>query len=299
MIESTIFDMVNLGIAVFDKDLHVQRWNRWMQVHSNIPVPEILHTSILDHYPNLNDKWFLRNVKAVLQFGIFAFFSHKVHQYTLPMKPVHNMAGEFDYMQQECTMGPLRNEANEIEYIYMIIQDVTEVAAYEQKLLDLNTRDSLTGIRNRRFFETRLQEEIDRHHRYACPLSLIMIDIDYFKNINDTHGHLAGDQVLIGVARCLNQRLRSLDTLARYGGEEFCVLMPATARQDATTVAEDLRRLIESQAFMYKEIPIKVTISLGVIEAAGPEITLDELLKRVDDALYSAKKRGRNMVATF
>lgn len=299
MIESTIFDMVNLGIVVLNKDLTVQKWNRWMEVHSQIPADAILNTSILDHFPNLNEKWFMRNVKAVQQFGIFAFFSQKLHHYTLPMKPIHNPGGAFEYMQQDCTLGPLRNKANEIEYIYMIIQDATEVAAYEQQLLELNTRDSLTGIRNRRYFETRLREEIARHHRYGCPLALIMIDIDFFKKVNDTYGHQAGDHVLIQMADLLSNRLRMVDTLARYGGEEFCVLLPATTRQAATMAAEDLRRLVEKQVFTYKKTALGITISLGVIEAGGPNISWDALLKRVDDALYSAKKSGRNKVATF
>ncbi|MDY6823287.1 MAG: diguanylate cyclase [Thermodesulfobacteriota bacterium] len=299
MIESTIFDMVNLGIAVMDKDLHVHKWNRWMQVHAKIPATDIINTSILDHFPNLNDQWFLRNFKAVLRFGIFAFFSQKLHHYTIPMKPIHSLGGDFKYMQQDCTLGPLRNEAHEIEYIYMIIQDVTEVAAYEKKLRDLNTRDSLTGIRNRRYFESRLQEEVQRHQRYGTTLSLIMIDIDFFKKINDTYGHQAGDHVLIQVAALFAGRLRGVDTLARYGGEEFCVLLPATPRQDAAMVAEEFRRLVEKEAFVYKDTTIHVTISLGVIETDGKTISLDVLLKNVDDALYSAKERGRNLVVSL
>ncbi len=299
MIEAQIFNMVNLGIAVLDKNLHVHKWNRWLEIHTRIPAEKIINTPLLDHFPNLNEKWFLRNCKAVLRFGNFAFFSQKLHEYTLPVKPVHHLDPDFQYMQQNCTLGPLRNEANEVEYIYMVIQDATEVAAYEKKLIDMNTRDSLTEIHNRRYFESRLKEEVERHQRYQSPLSLIMIDIDHFKKINDTRGHQAGDQVLIQIAALLANRLRVVDTIARYGGEEFCLLLPETTRDSAAILAEDLRRMVENRTFSYGESTFDVTISLGVIEAGGADITLDSLLKQVDDALYSAKKSGRNTVVSM
>lgn len=299
MIHAQIFDMVNLGIAVLDKELKVKEWNRWLELHTKIPADGIVGTSILDHFPNLNEKWFLKNCRAVLQFGNFAFFSQKLHRYTLPMKPVHHLDPAFEYMQQNCTLGPLRNEANEVKYIYMIIQDATEVAAYETKLLEMSVRDSLTEVYNRRYFELKLKEEVERHQRYGCSLSLIMIDIDFFKQINDTHGHQAGDQVLMEVATLFTDRLRSVDTVARYGGEEFCLLLPETPKESATLVAEDLRKIIENNTFSYQGAAIDVTVSLGVIDVCGKGIRLDDVLKQVDDALYSAKENGRNTVVTM
>lgn len=299
MIHDQIFHMVNLGIAILDKDLTVKDWNRWLELHTKIPADAIINTPLLDHFPNLNEKWFLRNCRAVLQFGNFAFFSQKLHHYTLPIKPVHHLDPAFEYMQQNCTLGPLRNEANEVEYIYMIIQDATEVAAYEKKLLEMSVRDSLTEIYNRRYFEAKLKEEVDRHQRYGCALSLIMIDIDLFKQINDTHGHQAGDQVLMQVAMLFTDRLRSVDTVARYGGEEFCLLLPETEKEAAALVAEDLRKIVENHTFSYGDVNIDVTVSLGVIDVCGKDIRLHDVLKQVDDALYSAKENGRNTVVTM
>ncbi len=294
-----IFDMVNLGIAILDKDLQVCKWNRWLEMHTSISADDIIGSPITEYFPNLNENWFLKNCRAVFKFGNFAFFSQKLHNYILPIKPVHHFDPAFAYMQQNCTLGPLYDENKEVTYIYMIIQDATEVAAYEAKLLDMNTKDSLTEIYNRRFFESKLEYELERHKRYQRPLSLIMIDIDYFKNINDKFGHQAGDQVLADLATLLDRRLRMVDTVARYGGEEFCIILPETKIQDATHLAGQLRQMVAEAKFKNEQQQLDITISLGVIEATGQDITLEQLLKKVDDALYSAKEKGRNTVVTL
>ena len=217
------------------------RAHRWLEMHTRITAAEIVGASLFDFIPNLNNSWFIRNCKSVFKIGNFTFFSQKLHNYVIPITPVHHFDPEFKYMQQNCTLGPLYNDKKEIEYIYMIIQDATEVAAYEAKLLDINTRDTLTEVYNRRYFESRLRHEIERHKRYKRPLSLIIIDIDQFKHVNEKFGTQAGDSVLIQLASVLINRLRVVDTVARYGDEEFGLILPETTTSCAETVAGQLK----------------------------------------------------------
>ncbi len=158
------------------------------------------------------------------------------------------------------------------------------------------TRDPLTGLFNRRHFIAAAQAELQRAARYRHPLALLMLDIDHFKPINDTHGHLAGDEVLKAVAGVCARTVRGEDCLARLGGEEFAVLMPETALAQAFAAAERLR---ESVAGLRCELPggtVVPTVSIGVAMCAGSAETLSSLMRRADHAMYAAKAQGRNRV---
>jgi two-component system cell cycle response regulator len=167
--------------------------------------------------------------------------------------------------------------------------------AYHQEIYRLTTTDPMTQIYNRRFFMDGLDREVSRSRRYKHAMALLMIDLDHFKNINDTYGHLAGDHVLKMVGRSLERSLRREDILCRYGGEEFAALLPETGREIAIEVAERLREAVSKRAYTFDGFPIPVTVSIGV---AGLNPTDDKtgltLLKRADNRLLSAKKQGRN-----
>lgn len=291
MFFSQLFDMVNLGIIILDRELNVQKWNRWLEMHTRIPAADIVGSPLFDSYPNLNKNWFIKNCESVFSFGNFSFFSQKLHNYIIPISPVHHFDPEFKYMQQNCTLGPLYDKDKKIEYIYMIIQDATEVAAYEAKLLDINTRDSLTEIFNRRYFESRLQHEIERHKRYKRPLSLVVIDIDNFKQVNQQHGTQAGDNVLIQLSSLFINRLRVVDTVARYNGEEFCIILPETPTPAAQTVAEQLRELVGKSAFAYEDQSIRITISLGIVDATGEEISDTVILEKIESVISTIQEQ--------
>jgi len=288
-----IFDTVNFGLVVLDRDIRIQHWNRWMAMHSGIPATQIIGEPLFEFFPHLNTPSFNKNCKAVLSFGNFAFFAQKLHRFLFPFKPDSSFGYHFDLMQQSCTMGPLRSDNNSISGIFLIVQDVTELATYEQKLVEMNTKDALTGIYNRRFLESRLREECERHRRYARSMSLIMIDIDFFKKVNDTYGHQFGDLVLKSVASKVVSVIRKTDIVARFGGEEFCCILPETDADAAEKVAEHLRTHVEGMENNFEKTSIRVTISLG-ISSFVTEDTSETLLKRADDALYQAKHSGRN-----
>jgi len=296
MILNQVFDAINIGIVILDREMKVKKWNRWMEIHSGIDSDKIVDSLIYDYYPDLETTKFKRNCKSVFSFGNFCFFSQKVHNYLFPFKSSGYLDSDFEYMQQNCAMGPLRNENNEIEYIFMYVQDVTEVAIYEHKLVEMNVKDGLTGIYNRRYLESKLKEEFSRHKRYTRSFSFIMFDIDHFKHVNDEYGHQCGDYILQSVCSRVTSIIRNIDIFARYGGEEFCCMLPETALEGAVQVAERFRKAIEEQENKYNDFNIKVTISLGVSELREEISSPDILMKKADDALYRAKNEGRNRV---
>ena len=172
-------------------------------------------------------------------------------------------------------------------------------ARLHAQTVELSFTDPLTGMANRRSLFTRLEQELVRALRFGDALSLLMIDLDHFKDINDAHGHAAGDRMLHDVAEALRRTVRKVDLVARFGGEEFCVVLPRVARPEAIEVAEKLRRVIESEPFraLDQGPALRMTISIGVA-AQGPNAAdVSALLSRADEALYAAKRRGRNNVS--
>jgi diguanylate cyclase (GGDEF)-like protein len=159
--------------------------------------------------------------------------------------------------------------------------------------------DPLTGLYNRRGFSEIGHREVERTRRYKRPLSVIMIDIDHFKNINDTYKHAVGDQVLRILAERCRNRTREVDILGRYGGEEIVILLPETDRAGGLRAAEYLRRDVAESPFETEVGPLWVTISLGVADAMNGECELDELVDRADAAMYAAKQSGRNRVMSY
>ena len=299
MILNQIFDALNLGIIILDRDLKIYRWNRWMEIHSGTMSEDIIDSPILEIFPWLNTPKFNRSCKSVFKFGNLCFFSQKLHHYLFPFKSTAYSGHEFEFMQQSCAMGPLRDENNEVKYIYIYIQDVTESAVNEKKLTDLNMKDGLTGVYNRRFLEKKILEEVERHRRYSGDFSVIMLDIDHFKKVNDTYGHQCGDFILKSVSLRIASIIRNVDYLARYGGEEFCCLLPQTPLKFAAMVAERFRVLIMEQDHSFDDKLIKVSISLGVSALRSDISTADALIKSADEAMYRAKAGGRNRVVTI
>jgi diguanylate cyclase (GGDEF)-like protein len=168
--------------------------------------------------------------------------------------------------------------------------------AYHEEIYRLMTVDGLTQTFNRRYFDEALERELNRSKRYQRVLSLIAFDIDHFKRVNDTHGHLAGDSLLRQLASTVKSRLRREDVFARTGGEEFGILVPEVPLEGARAVAEKVRRMVETMQVKYEQVVIPCTVSLGVTATDGTETSGKELYKRADESLYAAKQGGRNRV---
>lgn len=185
-------------------------------------------------------------------------------------------------------------EVHAMQAVADVCATAIQNARHFERARNLANVDGLTGIYNRRYFEQRILEELERSVRYNGSMALLMIDIDHFKKLNDEFGHLLGDEVLRQVSNIFTQNLRKNDVVCRYGGEEFAILVPETPGTRATAVADKLRRIIETWNF--PGVPRPVTISVGVAEFPTDGRSRDELMKAADDALYLAKQRGRNRV---
>jgi len=181
--------------------------------------------------------------------------------------------------------------------IYKFLSGTNIESAYHEAIHNMAIQDGMTGIHNKRFFTEFLDRELAVASRYGHPLTLVMFDVDHFKKVNDTHGHLAGDAVLKDLAGRIKPRIRREDLFARYGGEEFACVLPSTALPGGIVFADHLRQIIEEKPCAFEDKQISFTISLGVttlhrengVDSAG-------LIKRADDNLYAAKRGGRNRV---
>lgn len=178
--------------------------------------------------------------------------------------------------------------------VITLYTDITERKAFEKRLIDMATRDELTGLINRREFFTLAAHEEERAKREGHVVSVMMVDADYFKKINDTHGHAAGDDVLRDLADNCRKIFRKTDVVGRYGGEEFAVMLPGAEEKMAKVIAERLRSSIESSTVKIEAEDINYTVSIGISCAVGKEVRIEELLDRADRALYTAKAEGRN-----
>jgi two-component system cell cycle response regulator len=168
-------------------------------------------------------------------------------------------------------------------------------AIIHEQMQTLAAIDALTGLLNRRYGMTRLREEYSRVVRNESPLGVVMFDIDHFKKVNDTYGHLAGDRVLVHISRLTKSLLREGDIVMRYGGEEFCVILPGASAEDSLMMAERIRHAVQESEIVYAGYNIKVTLSAGI--ASYPEFNIkheQELLGAADEALYISKESGRN-----
>jgi len=159
------------------------------------------------------------------------------------------------------------------------------------------TRDGLTGVYNKRFFLDQLDQEIAYHRRHDEPLTLILLDLDFFKSVNDTYGHQYGDALLKQLAVLLNKGCRAEDILVRYGGEEFAVILRQTPSSEGRAIARRLREMVAAEVFSHRDIQLRVTISVGVVTRQGPTLTSSNaIIEDADKLLYKAKQSGRNRV---
>ncbi len=185
-------------------------------------------------------------------------------------------------------------ELQTLESVADICATSIQNANYVERVKQLAYMDGLTGIFNRRYFELRIMEEIERAKRYGNGMSVLLADIDKFKKLNDDFGHLAGDEVLRQVSEIFRNHLRKIDIVCRYGGEEFGVLLPETSGQLALKVAEKLRKAVE--CFQFRGVPLSVTMSAGIAAFPDHGTKRDELVRAADIQLYAAKQAGRNRV---
>ena len=194
-------------------------------------------------------------------------------------------------------LSPLEGADRAVDGFTVVLRDAPRRRRREEQLEAKAYTDALTGVANRRYFDEVAPREADRANRLHDPMSLVAVDVDHFKRVNDAHGHAAGDAVLAAVARAIRDVSREVDVVARLGGEEFAVLLPSTDAAGARAAAERLRLAVEQLVVRAEGVVLRVTVSAGVAELATDAFEAAErLLARADAALYEAKRRGRNRV---
>jgi len=295
-----VIERVGFGIFVLDRDMKVLMWNRFMQDHSGQPAETVVGKSIFDTFPELPRVWLSRKIESVFQLGSFAFSSWEQRPYLFKFDHDRPITGGVDFMQQDCTFMPL-TRGREVVAVCVTISDVTHVSVVQrereeavEKLQEYANRDGLTGIANRRFFESRLRDEFLRWQRYGGELSVLLFDLDHFKDINDRFGHAVGDTVLRVMAQRVADAVRVQDIFGRFGGEEFALLLPCTPLADAMIVAEKVRMTICDTPVEAEGVRVPVTASVGGAAARPGLPTYEVLINEADAALYSAKRQGRN-----
>lgn len=298
-----IVQSIDVGVVVLDRDYRVQVWNSFMESHSGKSASQVAQQSMLDLFPEIDRTWFTQKLETAIMLGTRVFTIWEQRPYLVRFNNYQPITGLVDHMYQNVTILPLRTVNTTTEHVCLIIYDVTNVAvnklqleAANAQLQELALHDGLTGLLNRRHWETCLEREFARHSRYSNPASLVMFDIDHFKRLNDTYGHQAGDEVIRQVALVTRQMVRDTDYAGRYGGEEFVVLLPDTPLDGAAQFAERLRKAIEQLEMAHGQQDLCCSVSVGVA-CIRPDMTHHKtLIEEADKALYKAKSAGRNQV---
>lgn len=303
-----IVDLTSIGIAAVDTRMNIILWNRFMEFHSHLNHSEVLGRNIFECFPELPKEWLEKKIKSVIVLKNLAFTSWQQRPFLFKFPNTRSITTYIPFMYQDCSIWAIQDKAGIVQGVCISVHDMTDTAnaqlllqeATEQavQLQETSQRDGLTGLYNRSFFYEQISNEVSRARRYERSLSLLLVDIDYFKKINDTYGHLAGDEVIRIVALKLLKTLRDSDTLVRYGGEEFALILPHLNMQEGAIVAERLRCIIEKEIIIFEEKEIQTTVSIGVSEITEG-ITADQLIKKADKALYTSKEEGRNRVTCF
>ena len=298
-----MLESVEVGLVVLDLDFRVQAWNGFMENHSGITASRIRDKVIFDVFPDIPQAWLARKVDAVALLNTRAFTSWEQRPYLFKFRNTRPITGTEEFMFQNLTISPLSGPSGQVEKVCLMVYDVTDIASSKraleranEQLAKLSMTDRLTGLLNRGTWENLVDAEYERYRRYGQATSLVMFDIDHFKKVNDTHGHLAGDEVIKHTATVTKNNLRQSDTAGRYGGEEFGIILPETDAEGARIICERIRESIAQSVVETTVAPIEYTISMGIAQLSdGPENYM-QWMQQADKALYAAKEGGRNRV---
>ena len=294
-----VLDHVPIGIAVLDAELRVVFWNSCLEDWTGIARDRILGNDVRSHFPHLDQPRYRARLTDVLTGGAPTIFSSQLHPHLLRS----TLRGGRLRTQHTVAVAVPGAEAG-THYALLAVQDVTSLAetmeavrlARDEAQRQAAT-DSLTGVSNRRHFVEAAERSIAQAVRYGRPAALLVIDLDGFKAINDTHGHIVGDELLRAIVRVCLHGLRDADLLGRLGGDEFAVLLPETTGPMGLLTAERLRAAVAAEDFRPEAHKIDLSVSIGVAALSREARTFDAVLRLPDAALYDAKRKGRNRAA--
>jgi diguanylate cyclase (GGDEF)-like protein len=278
-------DNISEGVLLLDADLKAHFLNKKMRDYFGVTVEQVVarpfYGELIANAPHANDH-------GVPPEKLGEFFAARVEAVRSANPPIRDAtAPDGRRVRVHCAITP--NGGRMMTYC-----DITDLIRNAELLEKLATIDSMTGLYNRRHFLTLADAEWSRFQRYQRPLSVLMIDIDHFKSVNDRYGHAVGDQAIISVANACQQGKRASDAVGRLGGEEFAILLPETDSAQAAIVAERIREGIAGHVLSVHSVQFKVTISVGIASATLSMSGIEALLRAADQALYQAKGQGRN-----
>jgi diguanylate cyclase (GGDEF)-like protein/PAS domain S-box-containing protein len=296
-----VLQTVDIGIVVLDMEFNITAWNGFIENNSGVDSAEALGQNIFNVFDDLSEQWFKHKAETVIQLRNRAFTTWEQRPYVFKFKNTRPVTGVTDYMYQNTTFIPVANVTGQIENLAIIVYDVTDTATSKVELRDANEQlalmsrtDGLTQMLNRSHWEELLEMEFLRQQRNPRELSLIMLDIDHFKNVNDTYGHQAGDDVIRAVAKVMLDNSRVTDFSGRYGGEEFSLVLIDADEQSSYQLAERLRKKIEQTSVSVASGEVFVTVSLGVAGWRPSMKEYSQWIEVADQALYASKRNGRN-----
>jgi len=305
-IAEKIWDGIKSGLILVDSEGRILLWNDWIAAHSGIPAESALNNFLGSLFPEGLAASFQTALKNVMQHKLPVILSNALHRSPLPLYSLPVARHKQERLQQSIVLTPIITR----EAVRLCLIQVTDATlsikrehvlkSHSERLGKEAITDALTGANNRRFFDGRFAAEFGRAQRQSAPLSLIMLDVDYFKHYNDKYGHPAGDKVLISIAHALKSQLnRPTDVVARYGGEEFVIILPDSSAEGSKIIAEKLRNAISNLNIPHSESAVadRITISIGIATyQPGTDCNMTCFLEMADAALYSAKHGGRNCV---
>ena len=298
-----MFQTVDVGLVVLRADYRIQVWNGFMENHSGLTPRQVRDRYLFDLFSEIDEDWLRRKCDPVILLKNRAFTIWEQRPYIFKFRNYRPITGSAEYMYQNCTIFPLTDTRGVVTHLCIIIYDVTDVAVSRMELESMNGRlqtlsktDFLTGLHNRGAWEDALINEFKRVKRSGHQSTLLMVDIDHFKRVNDTYGHAAGDVVIKQVAVAVKKNLRSTDIAGRYGGEEFAVLLVDTSADQALFFAERLRKNVEAMQIEFNQQLLNVTVSIGLGDFQADLQQYRDWIERADKALYQSKAGGRNQV---
>lgn len=296
-----VMDNIDAGVVILDRSYTVLAWNTFMQAYSGINSDCILGHNLFDVVPDLPKEWLKNKIASTFKLRMRSFSSWEDRTHVFNFQNFSPISGGTSLMFQNMTLTPLKSLSGEYTHICMTITDVSDIAKSKthlresnEQLTHLSMTDRLTQLYNRGHWEGCLQEEFERCRQFQQPATLVMFDIDHFKKVNDTYGHIAGDGVIRTVASLLRRTKRQSDIAGRYGGEEFGVILPNTTAEMGLYFTERLRKRVEKSYVSVDVRSINVTISLGVSEWNPTMRNHEAWMESADNALYQSKQRGRN-----
>lgn len=295
---------IDVGLVVLDRQYKVQIWNGFMENHSGLLPREVKDKELFPLFDEIPKEWFKRKAESVFLLKNKAFTIWEQRPYLFKFQNYRPITGSAEYMYQNTTFIPLMSSTGLVTHLCLLIYDVTDNATNKKDLERVNKElavlsqtDGLTQLYNRSHWEKCLRAEFKRWCRSRSASSLVILDIDHFKNVNDTYGHTVGDEVIRHLASLIKKHVRETDTSGRYGGEEFVILLADTELDNAKIFAERLRNEVAQSIVKHNDIDISYSISLGIAEVDQSIKTYEAWIECADAALYRSKESGRNKVS--